>query len=132
MEDNNRVLGTFSTAISGNGDQHYSTIPVAIFHTNGLITTENKSHSTEYNNFNATNKGSYLLKSDSTIRFYSENNLKNDRETEPEECSRMLNDNSVLNSNQKNTDNFKKFSVDNLLQIANLSNRHATGKRTTK
>ncbi|XP_055540758.1 retinal homeobox protein Rax-like isoform X2 [Wyeomyia smithii] len=108
MEDN-KTVGMFTTAFSGNGDQQNSTIPVAIFHSNGLIPAENKS----------------IITDDPSLRFYSETNVKSGQENTTEERSRMFNNDSV-NLNQKNTDNFKKFSVDNLLQIAKLNNRNGT------
>ncbi|XP_055638071.1 retinal homeobox protein Rax-like isoform X2 [Toxorhynchites rutilus septentrionalis] len=120
MEDS-AIIGVDSDAALNESAQCFSATPISVFNTDEIYLHNigNSNYDGSKNNFPPKN----LHSSD-------DNNAHDIRELNSEVCLNMI---SGINNSlgQRSTENFKRFSVDNLLQMTNYNNEESTNKQTS-
>lgn len=118
-----QITESFSTSGSGNILQHYPVMPISLFYSDGLYTPESNLHIS--GNSQYADRSDCGSKNETVFPSCCEENIQDIRLTYSEQNAKC--------SATKNTENFKRFSVDNILEIADLSSgKKLTGKGCTR
>lgn len=118
MEEN-QITDSFSSSGSGNIMHHFPVMPISLFYPEGHYTSEHNLHISGNNQ--CVDKSPCESKNKTNFQGCCEEDMQNIPVPHSEQHDKF--------SATRNTENFKRFSVDNLLQIADLrSGKHTPGK----